>query len=47
MASTTFSLLFMINWVPQDATPTLNFASFLLVLASAIALATLQIAHKN
>ncbi|HEY9749169.1 MAG TPA: hypothetical protein V6C63_10855 [Allocoleopsis sp.] len=47
MVSATFSFLFMLNWATQDSTPTLNFASFLFVLTSAIALATLQIAHKH
>ncbi|MBD2122649.1 MULTISPECIES: hypothetical protein [Trichocoleus] len=47
MASATSSLLFMLNWATQDSTPTLNFTSFLFVLTSAIALATLQIAHKH
>jgi hypothetical protein len=47
MVSATLSLLFMLNWATQDSTPTLNFASFLFILTSAIALATLQIAHKH
>jgi hypothetical protein len=47
MVSATSNFLLMLNWAAQDSTPTLNFESFLFVLTSAIALATLQIAHKH